>query len=318
MNTFTNIAKLDERVMDFGHGSLAVANAPRRSARAISRWTDFYELTKPRMNFLVLLTAMVGYYMAARGWADWPRLIHTLLGTALTAAGASVLNQYVEREYDGRMSRTAGRPLPAGRVAPLEALCYGVFLGAAGIVYLTLLVNPITSALGALTLASYVFVYTPLKRYTTLCTIIGAVPGAVPPLMGWTAVTGQLSPEAWALFGILFFWQMPHFLAIAILYQNDYAAGGFKMLPVVDDQLSSTGRQIVLYGMTLIPVSLIPTLLGMAGLGYFLAAILLGLGFLAVGALCAVSKDRLDARRLFVASIIYLPLLFAVMMIDKR
>src|SRR5215207_1337851 len=233
-----------------------VGLAPARGARAEtapSRLADFYELTKPRMNFLVVVTTMVGFYMAmGRHFADWALLAHTLVGTAMAAAGASVLNQYVERGYDALMHRTANRPLPAGRVSPLEALLLGVLLSCGGTLYLAALVNPLTAALGAFTIASYVFLYTPLKRWTTLCTVVGAVPGAIPPMMGWTAATDSLSPEAWALFGILFFWQMPHFLAIAILYRDDYARGGFKMLPVVDDDLFVTGRQTVLYAAALI------------------------------------------------------------------
>ena len=283
-----------------------------------SRLADFYELTKPRMNFLVLVTTMVGFYMALRqGWQGWGLMLHTLVGTALAAAGASVLNQYVEREHDAKMNRTAGRPLPAGRVAPLEALLFGVTLGASGVLYLAALVNPLTAALGAVTIATYVFLYTPMKRWTTLCTVVGAVPGAIPPMMGWTAATDGLSAEAWALFGILFFWQMPHFLAIAILYRDDYAAGGFKMLPVVDEDLSVTGRQMVLYAMALVPVSLLPVALRMAGLGYGLAAVVLGLAFLGFSVKCAFGKGRGEARALFLASIVYLPLLLAAMMLDR-
>ena len=298
------------------------AEVADRSARAgiPSRWTDFYELTKPRMNFLVVVTTLVGYYMAAGigGPLHWARLLNTILGTAATAAGASVLNQYAERAFDALMPRTANRPLPAGRVAPLEALFMGVSLGAAGVVYLAIAVNALTALLGAITLLSYVFAYTPLKRQTTLCTVVGAVPGAIPPLMGWTALTGSLSPQAFSLFAILFLWQMPHFLAIAILYKDDYAAGGFRMLPVVDPGLHSTGRQMVLYGMALIPVSLMPVGLNMAGPIYLAAAVALGLVFLGFGVSCAISKRRIDARKLFFVSIIYLPLLLAAMMIDKR
>jgi len=295
----------------------AVARVEAAAARP-SRLADFYELTKPRMNFLVLVTTMVGFYMALRhGWQGWGLMLHTLAGTALAAAGASVLNQYVEREHDAKMNRTAGRPLPAGRVAPLEALLFGVTLGASGVVYLAALVNPLTAALGALTIATYVFLYTPMKRWTTLCTVVGAVPGAIPPMMGWTAATDSLSAEAWALFGILFFWQMPHFLAIAILYRDDYAAGGFKMLPVVDEELSVTGRQMVLYALALVPVSLLPVALRMAGLGYGLAAVVLGLTFLGFSVKCAFGKGRGEARALFLASIVYLPLLLAAMMLDR-
>jgi protoheme IX farnesyltransferase len=266
----------------------------------------------------VLVTTVVGFAMAVRRWDDQAfLLLHTLVGTALAAAGASVLNQYVERGYDALMPRTAGRPLPAGRVAPVEALLFGVVLSAAGVLYLATLVNSLTATLGVVTVASYVFLYTPMKRWTTLCTIVGAVPGAIPPMMGWTAATDALTPQAWALFGILFFWQMPHFLAIAILYKDDYAAGGFKMLPVVDEGLQTTGRQIILYGAALIPVSLMPVIFGMAGPVYFTAAILLGLVFLGYGVACALGRRRVDARRLFFVSIIYLPVLLAVMMMDK-
>jgi heme o synthase len=283
-----------------------------------SRFVDFYELTKPRMNFLVVVTTMVGFYMGMRaGFHDWALLAHTLIGTALAAAGASVLNQYVERGYDALMRRTAHRPLPAGRVSPVEAMLFGVALSVGGTLYLAALVNPLTAALGAITIATYVFLYTPMKRWTTLCTVVGAVPGAIPPMMGWTAATDALTPEAWALFGVLFFWQMPHFLAIAVLYREDYARGGFKMLPVVDEGLVVTGRQTVLYGMALIPVSLMPVALWMAGPGYLVAALVMGLAFLAFGIHCAVRKRRADARRLFLVSIVYLPALLAVMMLDK-
>jgi protoheme IX farnesyltransferase len=215
------------------------------------------------------------------------------------------------------MRRTANRPLPAGRVSPLEAQVLGVCLSVGGVLYLAALVNPLTATLGVVTIATYVFLYTPMKRWTTLCTVVGAVPGAIPPMMGWSAATNALPAEAWALFGILFFWQMPHFLAIAILYRDDYASGGFKMLPVVDDGLVATGRQMVLYGLALIPVSLMPAGLGMAGPAYFVAAIVFGLAFLGFGVACAVRKERPDARRMFLASIVYLPLLLAAMMLDK-
>jgi heme o synthase len=292
--------------------------APAATGATPSRWVDYYELTKPRMIFLVVITTMVGFYMAARTGIDWVLLLHTLLGTALTAAGASVLNQYVERDIDKLMPRTMDRPVPGGRVAPIEALIYGVALGAAGIVYLAVTVNLLTSLLGAVTLGTYVLLYTPMKRWTTLNTVIGAVPGAIPPMMGFTAAQGALSPEALAVFGILFFWQMPHFLAIAILYKDDYAKGGLKMLPVVDRDLSVTSRQILLYGAALIPATLVPVQLGMAGAMYFTCATLLGFAFLTFGVSCATTRTRIDAKRLFFASIVYLPLLLAAMMLDKQ
>ncbi len=276
MESATLVAEMDD---------VAAAAVQPIGAPASARIADFVALTKPRMNFLVVVTTGVGYFMAARGSGEWGRLINTLVGTALTAAGASVLNQYSERELDSRMVRTQDRPLPAGRVMPIEALIWGVLLATVGTLELLLFVNPLTAALAAFTLATYVFLYTPLKRVSTLCTIVGAVPGAVPILMGWTAVRSSLSPEAIALFGIMFLWQMPHFLAIAILYREDYVAGGFKMLPVVDPTLRTTAGQIVLYAAALIPVSLLPTLLQTAGVIYLTAAIFLGLIFAGFGAL---------------------------------
>ena len=284
---------------------------------APSLLTDFYELTKPRMNFLVVVTTAVGSYMATIGDMNWLLLFHTVLGTAMTAASASVLNQVIERDLDKLMPRTRNRPLAAERVQTIHALLYGLLLGIVGVTCLAVLVNTLTATLGAITLLSYVFVYTPLKRVTTLNTVIGAIPGAIPPLMGFTAVENAINASGLALFGILFFWQLPHFLAIAILYRKDYAAAGFLMLPVVDEKLDFTCRQILLWGAALIPVSLTPTLLHLTGTAYFTAAALLGLAFFTFGVSCAVTKSRTDARKLFFASIIYLPALLGVMMWDK-
>lgn len=289
------------------------------AAAAPSKLADYYELTKPRMNFLVVITTTVGFYMAANPDTPWIRLVHTAIGTFLCAASAAVANQFVERGYDALMPRTKDRPLPTGRINLLEALLFGAACGIVGFVYLFLFVNPLTAFLGALTVVLYVFVYTPMKRVSSLNTVVGAIPGAIPPIMGFTAAHNQISPQALAIFGILFMWQMPHFLAIAILYKDDYAAGGFKMLPVVDDsRLSLTSRQIIVYAMALIPMSLTPTLLHMAGPVYFTAATLLGLAFLSYSLSAAASRTRLDARKLFFASIIYLPLLLAFLMWDKR
>jgi protoheme IX farnesyltransferase len=279
---------------------------------------DLYELTKPRMNFLVVITTMVGVVMASRAATDWALLFHTVFGTALTAACAAVLNQVIERRHDAKMPRTLDRPVAAGRISPLAASFYGLTLGVTGLTWLLLAVNTLTAGLGFLTLAIYLGIYTPAKRISSLNTVIGAIPGAIPPLMGFTAVENGFSPQGMAVFGILFLWQMPHFLAIAILYRDDYAAGGFKMLPVVDEKLTVTGRMIVLYAAALLPVSLLPTLLGIAGAVYFTAAVLLGLGFLSCGISCATSRKRADARQLFFASIIYLPLLLGFMMLDKQ
>jgi protoheme IX farnesyltransferase len=307
MKTVTDIAEFEVAI-----------DVPARE-QSPSRLRDLYELTKPRMNFLVLCTTAVGFYMAPNAApAQWLILLHALLGTAMTAASAAVINQLVERDYDALMPRTKDRPLPAGRILPGEALAMGAVLGVVGVAYLALLVNPLTALLGAITLLSYVLVYTPLKRISSLNTVIGAVPGAIPPVMGWTAATDSFGPEAAALFAILFLWQMPHFLAIAILYKRDYAAGGFKMLPVIDGpDLKMTGRMIVLYGLALVPASLIPSLVRMTGAVYFTAAVLLGLAFLSYCVSAALSRHRTDARKLFFASIIYLPVLLAFMMLDK-
>lgn len=306
-----------------------VLDSPRRARRhaRVSRTNDLVELTKLRLNFLVMVTTIVGYSMAGPDWSDWRLLIHTLLGTALTAAAASILNQYVERSYDTLMPRTQHRPLPAGRIGALEALGMGVVFGILGLLELFYFVNQTTAAFGAATLGIYIFVYTPLKRVTTLNTVVGAIPGALPPVMGVAAAAGShvvagpawlgIPPIGWALFGILFFWQMPHFLAIAILYRDDYAKGGFKMLPVLDKDLTATSRQMLFYTLALIPVTLVPTLLGVTGISYFFAAIAMGVSFLGFAILCVVKRRRIDARQVFFVSILYLPLLLAAMLIDK-
>ncbi len=279
---------------------------PAHRSRFTVRINDLYELTKPRMNFLVVVTTLVGYDLASRQVGmNWIRLTHTLLGTFLCASAAGILNQLIERRYDALMPRTKNRPLPTGRIRPQQALIFGILCGVIGVSYLATQVNALTAALGAFTLLSYIGVYTPLKRRTTLNTVIGAIPGAIPPVMGFTAVNNSFSAQAVALFLILFVWQMPHFLAIAILYKNDYAAGGFKMLPNVNEDV--TARQMIFYAMALIPVSLTPVLLGMAGAVYFAAATLLGLMFLACAIRCALQRTRLSARQLFFASIILSP-----------
>lgn len=312
-------------ITEFPHGAVALplvdrAGHPSRVADAApSRLRDLYELTKPRMNALVVVTTGVGFFMAIPrfGLVNWPLLLHTILGTSLTAAGASVLNQYVERDLDRNMRRTADRPLPSGRLSAIEALLMGVSLGIGGVLYLSAFVNPLTALLGAFTLGSYVWIYTPMKRWTTLCTVVGAIPGAVPPVMGWTAIHNSVSAEALVLFGILFLWQMPHFLAIAVLYKDDYAAGGFAMLPCVDPDLRATGRQILVYLLSLLPVTLMPFGLRMAGAGYLVSAIALGAFFTTYGIQAARSRTREDARKLFFVSIVYLPLLLGALMVDK-
>jgi protoheme IX farnesyltransferase len=279
--------------------------------------SDLLELVKPRMNLLVLSTTMVGFYMAARHHADWLRLPGALMGTAFCAAGASAMNQVMERRRDGLMPRTRNRPLPMRRLRPAQALGFGIGMALGGVAMLAILVNPLTAFLGALTLFSYVAIYTPLKPLTPWNTLVGALPGAIPPVMGWTAVRGELDAQAFCLLAILFVWQIPHFMAIAILYKQDYAAAGFKMLPVVDSTLAETGRQIVLFSIALVPVSMLPSFLGMTSINYITPAVLLGLAFLAFGMECASSGTRREARKLFIASIIYLPVLLGFMMFNR-
>lgn len=276
------------------------------------------ELFKARLTSLVLLTTLVGFYLGHRGGMNWLLLVNTLAGTGLLACGAAALNQYLERDFDALMERTADRPLPAGRIQPQMVVVLGGVISVAGLLWLAFGVNLLTAVLGAVTLISYLFIYTPLKRKTTLNTAIGAIPGALPPLMGWTAARGDLSIEGWALFAILFFWQLPHFLAIAWMYREDYAKGGFVMLPLVDRDGSRTGRSAVSHTLGLLPVSLSPFVFQVSGALYFFGALLLGLVFLWCALRFARQMDRLSARRLFFASILYLPLLLGLMVFDKR
>jgi protoheme IX farnesyltransferase len=299
--------------------TLAVAPALEKSRAADkSDASVLSELFKLRLTTLVLLTTFVGFYAGWRGPMAWGLMLNTVLGTALLAAGASALNQLLERDYDAKMRRTQDRPLPSGRITPEAALLIGGVCAAAGLIYLELAVNQITALLGALTLVSYLFVYTPLKRVTTLNTAIGAIPGALPPLMGWTAARGEVTGDGWALFAILFFWQLPHFLAIAWMYREDYARAGFVMLPVIDPSGARTGQQALCHTLGLLPVSLCPFLFGLAGPVYLAGALLLGAGFVwrAFEFSRQISVDR--ARRLFYASILYLPLLLALMVINKK
>jgi protoheme IX farnesyltransferase len=261
----------------------------------------------------VLITTMVGFYMGSPDGLRFLLLFHTILGTTLVAAGASALNQYVERDLDARMVRTRNRPLPGGRLFAPEALIFSVAISIAGVLYLSVFVNGLTGLLGALTLSAYIFVYTPLKTRTALCTLIGAFPGAMPPLMGWTAARGSIDWVALSLFAILFLWQMPHFFAIAWIFTEDYARGGF----VVHTSGESTGRQIILYCCALIPISLLPTVFGVTGRTYFLGAILLGFIYLGYGFAVALFRSNTHAQRLLRISVLYLPALLILMTIDK-
>ena len=277
-------------------------------------FADFVELTKPRITLLVLITTLVGFYMGSRGALSLAVLLHTLAGTALVAGGASALNQYVERELDARMVRTRHRPLPGGRLAPADALLFSAVISILGTLYLLYFVNLLTAVLGLLTLAAYIFVYTPLKTRTTLCTLIGAVPGAIPPAMGWAAATGTLDWTALSLFAILFLWQMPHFFSIAWIFTDDYTRGGF----VMHRSGESTGRQIILFCCALIPVSLLPSLFGATGVLYLIGATVLGFVYLGYGFALSLFRSNTYAQRLLRISVLYLPVLLALMMLDKR
>lgn len=280
-------------------------------------FNDYLVLTKVRITALVLVTTAAGFLLASGPVLEVGLLAWTLLGTGLAASGAAALNQYLEREADARMRRTAGRPIPAGRMTPRHGLMVGIGLSAIGVALLAATVNLLTAFLALATVILYVGVYTPLKRMTPLNTMVGAIPGAIPPVMGWTAVTGELGLPAGVLFAILFLWQLPHFLAIAWIFRDDYRLGGFPMLPVVDPDGEITGRQVALYCAALVPVSLVPTFLGLTGAVYFFGALALGLAFLAAGLAMAISRGKGAARRVLLASVTYLPLLLALLVVDR-
>lgn len=286
--------------------------------RGKSAVTVVSELIKARLTLLVVLTSMVGFYLGSAGPLDWVRLLNVSFGTAMLASGAAVLNQLLEREFDARMKRTADRPIPSGRITPTVALMLGAALSLVGLTWLLLAVNPLTAILGAATWACYVAVYTPLKRLTVLNTVVGAVPGALPPLMGWSAATDSISAPGWALFGILFFWQLPHFMAIAWLYREDYSGAGFKMLSGVDPDGRRTAASAVRNTIALMGVSLFPFQFGLVGPLYLVGAVLLGIGFLLPAVVFARTLTAKAARRLFFASILYLPLLLGLLVVDKR
>ena len=278
---------------------------------------DLLSLTKPRVVLMILVTTVVGYYVGLTGAPDYVRLVHLLIGTMLAAGGTLALNQYWERDVDARMERTRERPLPDGRLAPLEALLFGSAVTAAGLGYLGTFVGPRVLLVTAATTMLYLFAYTPLKLRTPFCTIIGAVPGALPPVTGWVASREDFGIGAWVLFGILFLWQLPHTLAIARLYRDDYARAGVRLLPVVDAEGTSTERQIVTGCLALLAVSLLPTLIGLAGPIYFVGAFLLGAAFVALGTRQALTPSAGAARRVLFASLLYLPALLALLAFDK-
>lgn len=294
----------------------APLNATTARITTRSRGADFVSLTKPRLNTLVLVTSAAAYFLGDGHRLPWAHLLHTLIGTALVAGGASALNQHWERHTDRLMRRTRLRPLPDGRLHPQDALWFGIALSATGLAQLTVFVNPLTAFIAALTLGSYVLLYTPLKTKTSLSTIVGAIPGALPALLGWAAATNTASAGGWILFGIVFMWQMPHFLAIAWLFRDDYANAGIPLLPVVEPDGRSTGRQSVLYTAGLIPISLLPLAVGMATAYYLAGALTLGAVLLVLSLEFASSRSMPAARRLFYGTILYLPLLWVVLLAD--
>jgi len=286
--------------------------------------STYIELTKPRITLLVLVTAYLGYYLGLRSQGDhmvsvesWLILFYLILGTWATSAGAAVLNQVIERRHDAKMARTKNRPLVIGKISPMNALVFGMVLSLGGYVFLYYLINPLTAWISAATVFLYILIYTPSKRITTWNTIIGSIPGALPPVGGWVAATGSLAPPAWILFGILFCWQMPHFLAIAIIYAADYEKGGFKMLPSIYPESKRTSYVILFFTVALLITSLGLYILKVGGIVYAIGAALLGVAFFMVALKVIMESNKKNARRLMLASIIYLPLLLIIILIER-
>lgn len=275
------------------------------------------ELTKPRITFMVVLSALAGFCLASQHSINWLVFLHFALGVSLLTSGTSTLNQFIERKSDKLMRRTMRRPLPAGKLSPAAALVFGLMTALLGEAYLAVVINPLTAWLGLAALVSYVLMYTPLKQRTTLCTAIGAFPGALPPLLGWAAASNEISLGGCVMFAILLLWQFPHFHAIAMMYAEDYARANIKMLPVVEPDLKSTSLQIVGYAALLMPVSFLPFFLGMSGLVYLVAALLMGTAFLYISITAAHTKTKADARKLLKASVMYLPMLYIVMVLNS-
>jgi protoheme IX farnesyltransferase len=281
--------------------------------------TGYIELTKPRITCFILMSTAIGFMCATHlgsAWT-WVSLLHTLIGTALIASGTAALNQWYEREADAKMGRTKSRPIPSGRIAAARAAWFGVFLSIAGFAELSWGANPLAGALGLFTLLSYLFVYTPLKQRSPHSTTIGAIPGAMPPLIGYAAASGTLTWEAWILYAILFLWQFPHFYAIAWMYREDYARAGIRMLPVVEPDGESTARRIVLFSLALVPISLLPKFTAMAGNLYLFGALALGLVFLCAGMRAVSERTIPRARQVLLASVVYLPLLYGLLVLDS-
>jgi protoheme IX farnesyltransferase len=284
---------------------------------SVQKLPAYMELAKPRITVLILLVATAGFWLGSTGAPDGRRLFDSVIGISLLAAGIFALNQYMERNLDAVMRRTEARPLPAGRLTPGEALWFGIVTSVLAIVALAV-VNPLSGMLALITFSTYLFLYTPLKKKTPHCTLIGAFPGAMPPLLGWAAVRGELSPEAWTLFAILFFWQFPHFHSIAWLYREDYARAGIRMWPVVEPEGKTTFSQIVVFASLLVPVSLLPAVLGLSGLFYISGAVILGAWLLYCSIRAGARKSQREAQRLLLASVLYLPMLLGLMVLDKH
>ncbi|AMY12681.1 Protoheme IX farnesyltransferase 2 [Luteitalea pratensis] len=282
-----------------------------------TRMSDYLQLTKPRLNLLVVFTTGVGYWLGVAGHVDPARLFHAVVGTALVAGGSAAFNQLYEQDVDALMSRTRLRPLPDGRLTPWRAFIFGLVLSALGLVQLSFGVNHLSAIVAFATLLSYVVWYTPMKRRSSLSTVVGAIPGALPPVIGWAAATGTLSREAWLLFAIVFLWQMPHFLSLAWLFREEYERAGFQVLPVVEPTGRSTARQTVIYTAALIPVSLGPALTGLAGPVYFAVALVLGIAFLVLALRFSRDLHRRTARQLFLGSLVYLPLIWLFMIATR-
>jgi protoheme IX farnesyltransferase len=291
------------------------------AVRLFAALSDYWALTKPEVNFLILITTFAGFYLGypskVNGFS-FALLISTLLGTLLVAGGTAALNQFIERRFDAQMRRTARRPLAAGKLNPAGALCFGILLSAAGTFYLAVAVNPLASLLAVLTLASYLFIYTPLKRKTPLCVLMGAFPGAMPPLIGWAAARGRIDPEAWVLFAMVFLWQFPHFMAIAWMYREDYARAGYLVLPWGKWREQYLVWQSVGVSLALIPMSLIPTFIGGSGLVYSVSALIFGLIFFYYSARFAFHRSNAVARQLLAASIVYLPAVFTLLILNTK
>jgi protoheme IX farnesyltransferase len=296
-------------------------NEELHSIRAVpvgrSRALDYIALTKPELTLLSVVTALGGAYLAGGHSISFSILMHTFLGTLLVGGGAVALKQYIERDPDAHMRRTENRPLPAGRIEDGNALLLGVSLSLAGVVELAVFTHLLAAFLALVTLTSYLFIYTPLKRVTPFATVVGGIPGALPPLIGWTAVSGELSMGAWSLFFILFFWQMPHFLSLGWLYRKDYARANYKLLTVLDPSGAISSRQILVYCVALIPAALMPTLVDVLGAIYFIGALVLTLGFLWLAVRLFQERTNPNARRLFYASLIYLSVLVGLMILDR-